>query len=114
MQPNEPPRGNPEGTQYGSTQQSQLYSGTPPRQESPQSRQPPQQGGSQHLESVSEADEETPTLRWISIGHPQERTAIGEEDYVLDSFYNVEIDAWEVLVIVRPGDDDDEEDEEDE
>lgn len=49
----------------------------------------------------------TPTLRWVSIGHPSEQVPIGPDDYVLDSLYNYQIDAWEVLVIVQPDDADD-------
>lgn len=63
--------------------------------------------GAQQRGPVSEMAVETPTLRWVSIGHPAEDVPIGPDDYVLDSVYNPGTDAWEVLVIVQPGDDGD-------
>lgn len=65
----------------------------------------------QQAPPVSQMDVPTPTLRWISIGHPQEQIPIGEDDYVLQSVFNHQIDAWEILVLVQPeeGDEDEEE-----
>jgi|GEM_PF-6677539 len=47
-------------------------------------------------------DVTTPTLRWVSVPHPQQPMAIGEADEVLSSFFNVQFNTWEVLVLVHP------------
>lgn len=52
---------------------------------------------------VPELAVSTPTLLRLTIGHPADHVPIGGDDYVLDSTYNPQIDAWEVLVIVQPG-----------
>lgn len=84
-------------------QTEQPMHGGPP---SGQPEGPPPEGGPppgvQQPQPISEMTVSTPTLRWISIGHPGEQIPIGPDDYVLDSVYNHQIDAWEVLVIVQP------------
>lgn len=52
--------------------------------------------------TVEEMTVATPTLRRISMDQPNEQLPVGEDDYVLDSVYNHQIDAWEVLVLVQP------------
>lgn len=54
----------------------------------------------------------TPTLRRVSIGGPGEQVPLGEDDYVLDSYYDPQRDAWTVLVLVQPTDPEDDETEE--
>lgn len=56
----------------------------------------------------------TPTLRWVSIETLQDQVPIGPDDYVLNSFYNQQIDAWEALVVVQPRGDEEEEEEDEE
>jgi hypothetical protein len=51
---------------------------------------------------ISEMMVSTPTLRRVSIDHPQAQIPLGPDDYVLDSVYNHQIDTWEVLVLVQP------------
>jgi hypothetical protein len=53
-------------------------------------------------EPVAEMDVQQPTLRWVSLQHPQQPIPIGESDYVLDSFFNVQFNTWEVLVLIEP------------
>lgn len=55
---------------------------------------------------ISEMSPSTPTLRWASIGDPSEQIALGDDDYVLDSYFNPQFGRWEVLVIVQPREDD--------
>jgi hypothetical protein len=62
---------------------------------------------------ISEMSVSTPTLRWVSIDHPGTQIPLGPDDYVLDSVYNHQVDAWEVLVLVQPAEEPDE-DEDDE
>lgn len=71
-----------------------------------------QHGAVQQAPPVSEMTVSTPTLRWISIGHPQEQVPIGENDYVIESVFNPQMDSWEVLVLLQPGETDEDEDEE--
>lgn len=52
-----------------------------------------------------------PTLRWVSISHPQQGVPLGEDDYVLESVFNPQYNTWEVLVLVQPTGEEDEEDE---
>jgi hypothetical protein len=60
-------------------------------------------------EPIPEMGVDSPTLRWVSIQHPQEPAAIGEDDYVLDSFFNPQYNTWEVLVLVEPDEEQSEE-----
>jgi len=50
----------------------------------------------------------TPTLLRVTLGRPGEEIPLGPDDYVLDSVYNYQLDAWEALVIVQPREADDE------
>ncbi|MFC7177070.1 hypothetical protein [Halosegnis marinus] len=54
---------------------------------------------------VAEMSVSTPTLRRVSMNYPNEQLPLGENDYVLESVYNPQLDAWEALVLVRPEDD---------
>lgn len=76
-----------------------------------QTGSPPQSAQQQPLSQTSVS---TPTLRWVSIDAPEMPVSLGPKDYVLESVYNHQLDAWEVLVLVRPDESEDEEDEEDE
>lgn len=75
-------------------------------------------GTTQQVPEVSASRPTTPTLRWVSIEHRQDQVPIGPEDHVLNSVYNAQADAWDVLVVVQPGEteeaDAEEEGEEDE
>lgn len=77
----------------------------PPRETTGQSTQ------TQQPAPVFEMDVTSPTLRWVSIQHPQQPIPIGDDDYVLDSFFNVQYNTWEVLVLVEPGEEPDADDE---
>jgi hypothetical protein len=77
-----------------------------------QSEQVPPADAPVEEEPISEMVVSTPTLRWVSIDHPQTRIPLGPDDYVLDSVYNHQIDAWEVLVLVEPREQEASEDEE--
>lgn len=50
----------------------------------------------------AEMDVSTPTLRWVSLADPQDTVDLGEQDYVLDSVFNMQYGIWEVLVLVQP------------
>lgn len=106
MYPNDQPQRQIEQSPQGTNPQG---SGMPPEVH-------PESGGQATVgqrKPISEMSVSTPTLRWISIPHPQEQVPIGTDDYVLDSSYNPSMDAWEVLVLIQP-DETDEEEEEDE
>ena len=60
-------------------------------------------------EPVTEMDVQSPTLRWVSLQHPQQPIPIGDSDYVLDSFFNVQFNTWEVLVLIEPAEDEEDE-----
>ena len=70
-----------------------------------------QQGAVQQMPPVSEMSVSTPTVRWITIDHPRDQVTLGEDDYVLQSVFNHQRDAWEVLVLVQPRESDEEEEE---
>jgi hypothetical protein len=59
-------------------------------------------GGAREPDPISEMTVSTPTLLWISMDRPLEQIPLGPDDHVLDSNFNHQIDAWEVLVIVQP------------
>ena len=94
--------------------------GGPPTQGQSEPLQPPgpQQQAAAQPTPIGEMDVDSPTLRWVSIEHPQDAVPIGPDDYVLESVFNPGIDAWEVLVLVQPREGEDatepEEDEEEE
>lgn len=56
-------------------------------------------------------DIDSPCLEWVTIDHPDEMYVLADDDYVLDTYFNPEYDAWEALVLLRPGEEDDEDDE---
>lgn len=66
----------------------------------------------EQLPPISEMSVSTPTLQWVSIGHPQEQIPIGPDDYVLSCEFNHNMDAWEVLIIVQPTEAEEDDDEE--
>lgn len=51
---------------------------------------------------------DTPCLEWITIEHPDDVYVLREDDYVLDSYFNPEFDAWEALVLLKPQREEDE------
>lgn len=72
----------------------------PPPETSPPKTSPPE---AEHRPAApAEMDVSTPTLRWISLTDPQDTVALGEQDYVLDSVFNMQYGSWEVLVLVQP------------
>ncbi|NHN42734.1 hypothetical protein G9C85_13995 [Halorubellus sp. JP-L1] len=76
--------------------------------------QPPgtQQQAAPQTTPIEEMDVDSPTLRWVSIEHPQDAVPIGPDDYVLESVFNPGIDAWEALVLVQPRESEDEDEDE--
>jgi hypothetical protein len=64
-----------------------------------------QQSGAQQAPPISEMSVSSPTLRWVSIGHPQDAVPLGPDDYVLDSVFHPQMNTWEVLVLVQPRED---------
>lgn len=52
--------------------------------------------------TTAEMDVSLPTLRWISMQHPQQVEPLGEDDQVVNSVYNSQLNTWEVLVLVNP------------
>lgn len=51
---------------------------------------------------------DSPRLEWITMEHPDEVVVLGEQDYVLDSYFDPEFDAWEALVLLKPDEEPDE------
>lgn len=43
-----------------------------------------------------------PCIEWITMEHPDEVVVLGEEDDVLDSYFDPEFDAREALVLLEP------------
>lgn len=70
---------------------------------------PAQTGGGQQPQPIAEMTVSTPTLQRVTMDHPQMQLPLGPDDHVLNTVYNPQIDAWEVLVIVQPDEEDDEE-----
>lgn len=77
------------------------HSGPPPQQ---QPAGPPPREVKQ-FQPIMEMEVSSPTLRRVSMDHLQDQLPIGPDDYVLNSVYNHQLDAWEVLVIVQPRED---------
>lgn len=66
----------------------------------------PRQRDRRELDPERSADDHL--LRWIAVESPDESFRLDEEDYVLDSYFNPELDGWEVLVKLEPETGDDE------
>lgn len=123
--PNQPqgPSGNAphQQTQGMAGSQSEM-SRQPPQQGSPQMQQQPPQAGvgtsqqqqPQQATRPSEREVTTPTLQWVTLSGPQDRIPLGEEDYVLESIFDMERGCWEVLVLLQPSEDEGEREEESE
>lgn len=56
----------------------------------------------QGAQPLSEMTVTTPTVCRVTMDHPQARLPIGPSDYVLNSVYDHQRDAWEVVVLVQP------------
>lgn len=73
-------------------------------QRDPQGPRGPQaQGGPQGFQpgQFTGAQEQRPTgpaLRWVRLDNPMAMLPIGEDEEVLDTVYNPQFNAWEVLV----------------
>jgi hypothetical protein len=107
-------------------QTDQPTQGGRPTQRTQKHGQPPMQGGHSQPETmqppgtereapagptpIGEMAVDSPTLRWACIEHPEEAVEIGPDDYVLESVFNPGRDAWEVLVLVQPREDEEEDD----
>lgn len=96
MNPYNPPGSQAEPSHRSQFQEQQQAYGPSTASQPPDDVQEPQ--------PISEMTVSTPTLRWVSIDHPAAQVPLGPDDYVLNSVYNPQLDAWEVLVIVQPRD----------
>ncbi|WP_458187334.1 hypothetical protein [Haladaptatus sp. NG-WS-4] len=67
--------------------------------------------GTEEIADIAEMEITEPTLTWLEISRPQQPIPIGENDRVLDSYFNEQQDVWEVLLIALPDEDEDEDDE---
>lgn len=69
------------------------------------SEQEDQTASDSHPGDIVEMDITGPTLTWLELDQPKQTIPIGENDRVLDSRYNEEYDAWEILLVALPDDD---------
>lgn len=60
-------------------------------------------------DDIAEMEITEPTVTWLEISHPQQPIPIGEDDRVLDSYFNEQYDVWEVLLIAFPEEKEEEE-----
>jgi len=51
---------------------------------------------------IEEFSVSTPTLRWVALETFGEQVPLGPNDHVLDSVYNHHVDAWQILVLLQP------------
>ncbi|WP_458206505.1 hypothetical protein [Haladaptatus sp. NG-SE-30] len=65
--------------------------------------------GTEEIADIAEMEITEPTLTWLEVSRPQQPIPIGENDRVLDSFFNEQQDVWEVLLVALPEEDEDEE-----
>ncbi|WP_227355020.1 hypothetical protein [Haladaptatus salinisoli] len=61
----------------------------------------------EEIADIAEMDITEPTLTWLEIAHPQQPIPIGENDRVLNSYFNEQQDVWEVLLVALPDDESD-------
>lgn len=61
----------------------------------------------EEIADIAEMDITEPTLTWLEISHPQQPIPIGENDKVLNSYFNEQQDVWEVLLVALPDEDTD-------
>ncbi|WP_227376078.1 hypothetical protein [Haladaptatus halobius] len=56
----------------------------------------------EEIADIAEMEITEPTLTWLEISHPQQPIPIGENDRVLNSYFNEQQDVWEVLLVALP------------
>lgn len=47
---------------------------------------------------LERGNEEQPQLKWVVMETPGQSFLLGEDDYILDSYFNPQYDIWEVLI----------------
>ena len=62
-------------------------------------------------DDIAEIDITEPTVTWLEVSHPQQPIPIGENDRVLDSYFNEQHDVWEVLLVALPDEEEEDDDE---
>ncbi|MFB6164618.1 MAG: hypothetical protein ABEJ31_05615 [Haloarculaceae archaeon] len=74
--------------------------GEPAASGGPQQRPPG--AGRQQARAPADQQVQSPTLQWVSISSPNQGVALGEEDRVLEAYYDPQRRSWEALVVVLP------------
>lgn len=71
----------------------------------------PEMGGNQRQEpepvEFERKNQEQPHMKWAVVESPEQSFKLEEDDHILDSYFNPEYNAWEVLILLEPAEEDD-------
>lgn len=95
-----------------SQRQSKTEPPRPPLRATPgqQSAGAREQAPSQQTTAPADQSVSTPALQWVRVTDRAETVPLGEDDYVLGSQFDPTTNCWDVLVLLRPRDEESEED----
>lgn len=72
------------------------------RQSRPASAQETNDRQRREHQRITDIDITKPTLTWLQCTQPHQPVSIQDDDRVLDSRFNPQLDCWEILVMIMP------------
>ena len=72
------------------------------RQSRPKSAQETNDQELREHERITDIDITEPTLTWLQCSQPHQPISVRDDDRVLNSRFNPQLDCWEILLLVLP------------